>query len=57
MVVAEYLTDLLLFDLFFGVVGGQFVFAAVGGGEGHVVDEFVDALAIGVVEDSADYAL
>ena len=55
--VAEYLADFLLLDLLPPGVSGGVIVAAAGGGEDHVFDEFVDALAVSVVEDLADDAL
>jgi hypothetical protein len=46
-----------LFDLLFPWVSGWIVVTAAGGGEDHVFDELVDALAVSVVEDFAYNAL
>lgn len=48
---------MLLFDLLatIGLVG--LGFATAGGGEDHVIDELVNALAIGIIEDFADDTL
>ena len=55
--VTEYLAYLFLLDLFFAGVFVVLVLSAARGGEDHVVNELVYALAVGIVEDFADYAL
>ena len=55
--IAEELTNFFLLDLLFSRVLVMLVLAAAGGGEDHVVNELVYALAVGIVEDFADYAL
>ena len=55
--IAKYLAYFLLLYFFSSRVSWQIVVSATGWGKDHVIDEFVDALAICVVEYFADYAL
>ena len=55
--IAEELANFFLLDLLFSRVLVVLVLSAARGGEDHVVDELVDALAVGIVEDFADHTL
>jgi len=47
--VAENLADFFLLDLFLAMVLVVLILTAAGGGENHVINEFIDALAVDVV--------
>ena len=47
--VAENLADFFLLDLFLAMVLVVLILTAAGGWENHVINEFIDALAVDVV--------
>ena len=57
LIVAEDLTDLLLFYFLPVVIFVDFCLCTVRGGKDHVVDEFIYSFAVGVIEYLADHTL
>ena len=55
--ITKDLIDFCGFNLFFRVVVIVVILSAARGGEHHVVDEFIDALAISIIEDFTDHTL